>query len=145
MKFGGTSVGNPDRMRALIPLINDGERKIVVLSAMAGTTNSLVAITDLLYADKIDEASVKNDELRSKYHKVVDELYETDEFRKSGHELIDSHFEYIRNFTLRVFTKLQEKAILAQGELISTSLVPFAAPGKKYQSSSLTRFMFHAN
>ena len=43
-------------------------------------------------------------------------------FRKSGHELIDSHFEYIRNFTLRVFTKLQEKAILAQGELISTSL-----------------------
>ncbi len=48
--------------------------------------------------------------------------YSTDEFRKSGQDLIDSHFEYIRNFTLRVFTKLQEKAILAQGELISTSL-----------------------
>ena len=59
MKFGGTSVGNPDRMKALIPLINDGERKIVVLSAMAGTTNSLVEITDLLYADKINEACFK--------------------------------------------------------------------------------------
>ena len=47
MKFGGTSVGNPDRMKALIPLINDDEKKIVVLSAMAGTTNSLVEITDL--------------------------------------------------------------------------------------------------
>jgi aspartate kinase len=122
MKFGGTSVGNPDRMKALIPLISDDDRKIVVLSAMAGTTNSLVEIADLLYADKINEASAKNDKLRSKYHHVVDELYSTDTFKNAGHELIDSHFEYIRNFTLRVFTKLQEKAILAQGELISTSL-----------------------
>jgi aspartate kinase len=122
MKFGGTSVGSPERMKALIPLICDEERKIVVLSAMSGTTNSLVEITDLLFADMIDEASQKNDDLRIKYHKVVDELYATDEFKKAGHDLIDSHFEYIRNFTLRVFTKLQEKAILAQGELISTSL-----------------------
>jgi aspartate kinase len=122
MKFGGTSVGNPERMRALIPLICDDERKIVVLSAMAGTTNSLVEITDLLFADKINEASLKNDDLRARYHKVVNELFSTEDFKRSGHELIDSHFEYIRNFTLRVFTKLQEKAILAQGELISTSL-----------------------
>jgi aspartate kinase len=122
MKFGGTSVGNPDRMKALIPLINDDERKIVVLSAMAGTTNSLVEIADLLYADNINEASDKINNLRSKYHQVVEELFSTEIIRKSGHELIDSHFEYIRNFTLRVFTKIQEKAILAQGELISTSL-----------------------
>ena len=122
MKFGGTSVGNPDRMRALIPLINDGERKIVVLSAMAGTTNNLVAIADLIYEGNITEASVRNEELRVNYHKVVDNLYSTDTFRITGHELIDSHFEYIRNFIQKVFTKLQEKAILAQGELISTSL-----------------------
>ena len=122
MKFGGTSVGNPDRMKALIPLINDDERKIVVLSAMAGTTNSLVEIANLLSADNINEASDNINNLRSKYHQVVEELFSTEIIRKSGHELIDSHFEYIRNFTLRVFTKIQEKAILAQGELISTSL-----------------------
>jgi len=122
MKFGGTSVGNSDRMKALIPLINDDDRKIVVLSAMAGTTNSLVEITQLLYANNIEEASVKNNNMRSKYHQVVDELFATDNLKKSGHELIDSHFDFIRNFTLMVFTKLQEKAILAQGELISTSL-----------------------
>jgi aspartate kinase len=122
MKFGGTSVGNPERMRALIPLINDDDEKIVVLSAMSGTTNSLVEITSLLYADKIDDASQKNEELRAKYHAVVDLLYATPGYRKSGHDLIDTHFEYIRNFTLRVFTRMQEKAILAQGELISTSL-----------------------
>jgi len=142
MKFGGTSVGNPDRMRALIPLINDTERKIVVLSAMAETTNSLVEITDLLYADNINDASQKNDDLRSKYHKVVDELLATDNFRKAGHELIDSHFEYIRNFTLRVFTKLQEKAILAQGELISTSLFHLLLQEKNIKSVLLPALCF---
>jgi aspartate kinase len=122
MKFGGTSVGSPERMKALIPLITDSEKKIVVLSAMSGTTNSLVEITDLLYSDNVNEASVKIEALREQYHKVVDDLYATEEYKLTGHELINSHFDYINNFTLRVFTKLQEKAILAQGELISTSL-----------------------
>jgi|WetSurMetagenome_2_1015567.scaffolds.fasta_scaffold00001_118 aspartate kinase len=122
MKFGGTSVGSPERMRALIPLITDSDKKIVVLSAMSGTTNSLVEITDLLYADNANEASQKIELLREKYHKVVEDLYATEEYKQTGHELINSHFDYINNFTLRVFTKLQEKAILAQGELISTSL-----------------------
>jgi aspartate kinase len=142
MKFGGTSVGNPDRMKALIPLINDDDRKIVVLSAMAGTTNSLIEITDLLNADSINEASLKNDELRAKYHIVADELYETDSFKKAGHELIDSHFEYIRNFTLRVFTKLQEKAILAQGELISTSLFHLLLQERNIKSVLLPALCF---
>jgi aspartate kinase len=142
MKFGGTSVGSPDRMRALIPLINDSERKIVVLSAMSGTTNSLVEIAGLLYSDNINEASAKNEELRAKYHVVVDELLSNDKYRKEGHELIDSHFEYIRNFTLRVFTKLQEKAILAQGELISTSLFHLLLKEKEIPSVLLPALCF---
>jgi len=142
MKFGGTSVGNPDRMRALIPLINDNDRKIVVLSAMSGTTNSLVEITELLYADKIDEASRKNDELKVRYHKVVDDLLSIESFNKEGHELIDSHFEYISNFTLRVFTKLQEKAILAQGELISTALFHLLLKEKNIKSVLIPALSF---
>lgn len=122
MKFGGTSVGSPERMIAIIPLITDSDSKIVVLSAMSGTTNSLVEINDLLYAGNTDQASQKTEEMRSLYHTVVEDLYSADSFKKQGHELIDSHFDYIRNFTLRIFTKLQEKAILSQGELISTSL-----------------------
>jgi aspartate kinase len=123
MKFGGTSVGSPERMQALIPLINSPEKKIVVLSAMSGTTNSLVEISELFYAGLKDEALQKNKQLCEKYHKTVDELYSTDKFKKSGHELVDSHFEYIGNFSLNEFTVIQEKAILAQGELISTALV----------------------
>jgi len=122
MKFGGTSVGNPERMRSIIPLITGQERKIVVLSAMSGTTNSLVEFSDLLYSGKVVEAAQKNENLRSKYHQVVNDLYETDTFKKTVSELIDSHFDYIGNFTLGSFTRLQEKNVLAQGELISTAL-----------------------
>jgi aspartate kinase len=142
MKFGGTSVGSPERMRALIPLISDDEKKIVVLSAMSGTTNSLVEIADLLYTGNKSEASVKNDNLRSKYHKVVEELLTTDEYKRSGHELIDSHYEYIKNFILRDFTKLQEKAILAQGELISTSLFHLLLQERKIKSILLPALSF---
>ena len=122
MKFGGTSVGNPDRMKALIPLINDDEKKIVVLSAMAGTTNSLVEISSLLYAENVNEASAKNDTLRSSYHQVVKELLETESCKTAGHKLIDSHFDHITDFIRGIFTKQKEKTILAQGELLSTSL-----------------------
>lgn len=123
MKFGGTSVGSPERMKALIPLISDNERKIVVLSAMSGTTNSLVEITQLMYEGNANEAGTKIELLRAKYHKVVDELYTTDTMINTGHELINAHFDFIANSTLKIFTKIQEKAILAQGELISTALV----------------------
>jgi aspartate kinase len=122
MKFGGTSVGNPDRMKSIIPLIDREEKVIVVLSAMSGTTNSLIQISELLYEGKTEEASDKNEALRSKYSQVVDDLYSTDVFKKEGHELINSHFDYISNFTVNAFTMLQEKAILSQGELLSTAL-----------------------
>jgi aspartate kinase len=142
MKFGGTSVGNPDRMRALIPLITGNEKKVVVLSAMAGTTNNLVEITDLLYEGNVNEASVKIEALREKYHQVVQKLFSTAAFKKSGRELIDSHFDYINNFTLRVFTKQQEKAIVAQGELMSTSLFHQLLKEKKIKSVLLPALSF---
>ncbi|MGD0340514.1 MAG: aspartate kinase [Bacteroidales bacterium] len=142
MKFGGTSVGNPDRIKALIPLIAGNERKVVVLSAMAGTTNSLVEITDLLYDGNVIEASAKIEALREKYHQVVQKLYSTAAFKKSGLELIDSHFDYINNFTLRVFTKQQEKAILAQGELMSTSLFHQLLQERKIKSVLLPALSF---
>jgi aspartate kinase len=122
MKFGGTSVGNPERMRDLIPLINDEERKIVVLSAMSGTTNGLVEITNQLFAGNIDNASNRIEEMRAKYIDVVNDLYTFDGTRSIGHDIINSHFNFLTGLLQGVFTKIQEKAILAQGELISTTL-----------------------
>jgi aspartate kinase len=134
MKFGGTSVGSPERMRALTPLITDDERKIVVLSAMSGTTNSLVEISDLLYSGNTAEAMNKIEILREKYHKVVNELYETETFRKSGLEMIDTHFGSLTNIASRSFTKQQEKAVLAEGELMSTALVHLMLQEKNLKS-----------
>jgi aspartate kinase len=142
MKFGGTSVGNPDRMRALIPLINDDERKVVVLSAMSGTTNSLVVISDLLYTGNAIEATAKNEELRSKYHQVVNDLLNTTTYNKAGHDLIEIHFNNIRSFTSGGFTKLQEKVILAQGELISTELFQLLLQEKGIKSILLPALSF---
>ncbi|GAB4142436.1 MAG: aspartate kinase [Bacteroidia bacterium] len=125
MKFGGTSVGSPERMKALVPLIADDRPKIVVLSAMSGTTNSLVEIANALYAKDTDKARKLITDLEEKYKKVVAELYTTAVAAQKGHELVREHFEYLRNFTIDLFTANEEKAVLAQGELLSTALVHF--------------------
>lgn len=125
MKFGGTSVGSADRMKNLVPLINDKREKIVVLSAMSGTTNMLVEIAAALYAKDNARATALVDSLEKKYQDVVSELYSKPESKKKGLELIKDHFGFIRSFTLDMFTANEEKAILAQGELLSTALVHF--------------------
>jgi aspartate kinase len=142
MKFGGTSVGSPDRMRALIPLINGEERKIVVLSAMSGTTNALVEIAGFLNDGNIDSGLGKIEELRSKYHNVVNDLYTYDGTRQIGHEIIESHLNYISGFTGLIFTKVHEKAILAQGELISTALFHLLLQEREIRSVLLPALSF---
>jgi aspartate kinase len=120
MNVGGTSVGNPGRMKSIIPLITDGEKNIVVLSAMSGTTNNLVEISDLLYDGKAEEADKKIELLRTKYHKVVDELYETDQYKFKGLETVDSHLDDIKSLTSLNIQKQYEKIILSKGELMPT-------------------------
>ncbi len=122
LKFGGTSVGSPENMRAVMELIANGEQKLVVLSAMSGTTNSLVEISGYLYKKNKDTACVLIGNLEAKYKKVVEELYSTDESRKKGMQIIKSSFETLRSFTTGSFNEVAENTILAQGELISTQL-----------------------
>lgn len=121
LKFGGTSVGSPERIKNLAQLVQSDEPRIIVLSAMAGTTNALVEITELLYKKEMEQADAKIADLEAKYRVRINELFTTTKGKDKGNELITSHFNYIRNFVYRSFTALQEKAILAQGELISTA------------------------
>jgi aspartate kinase len=122
MKFGGTSVGSPDRMRSVIPLINDGEQNLVVLSAMSGTTNSLVEISDLLYAGKQEEAVHKIGLLREKYHKVIEDLYTTEQYKYKAFETVNSLLNDIDGLTSLKHSKQYEKIILSKGELMSSSM-----------------------
>ena len=123
LKFGGTSVGSPERMKGVAKLINDGDKKIVVLSAMSGTTNSLVEISDYLHKNNPEGANEVINNLERKYKQHVNELYSTDEYKQKTWSLIKDIFNGIRSFTKDVFTLFEEKVILAQGELMSTNMV----------------------
>ncbi|MFL5753661.1 MAG: aspartate kinase [Bacteroidia bacterium] len=122
LKFGGTSVGSAERMKALVGLVVSAEPKIVVLSAMSGTTNSLVEIAKALYARESKKATELIDELEEKYKQEVKKLYSDERTLEKGDNLVRFHFDYLRSFTLDMFTANEEKAILAQGELLSTAM-----------------------
>lgn len=124
-KFGGTSVGSPERFRALIPLINDGETKIVVLSAMAGTTNALLDITGLYSSGDTATALELAGKLRERYHAVADDLCKAEEWSLKAHNLIDEQFSSITALFSRPFSIHNEKRIVARGELLSTALLHF--------------------
>ena len=123
LKFGGTSVGSAQRMKDVAKLISDGEQKIVVLSAMSGTTNTLVEISDYLYKKNPEGANEIINKLESKYKQHIDELYSTEEYKQKTLEFVKSVFDYIRSYTKDIFTLFEEKVILAQGEIISTNMV----------------------
>ena len=125
LKFGGTSVGSASRMKSVAKLITDGEKKIVVLSAMSGTTNTLVEISDYLYKKNPEGANEVINRLENKYRQHINELYTSAEFKAKGRELIKSHFDYIRSLTKDLFTFYEERVILSQGELISRGMMNY--------------------
>ena len=124
MKFGGTSVGTPERMQSVSSLItNGGEPVFVVLSAMSGTTNSLVEISNYLYKKNPDGANEVINSLEGVYMQHVEKLYSTDEYKNITREFLHEEFNYLRSFTKELFTSFEEKSIVAQGEIMSTNMV----------------------
>jgi len=122
LKFGGTSVGSPSRMKKLLDIINPAEQQIVVLSAVSGTTNSLVEIGQAYLANDKQKAANLITILKDKYEVFIKELLEKPEFYAQGKEVIDYHFRLLSGFANDLFTPIEDKIILAQGELLSTTL-----------------------
>ena len=124
MKFGGTSVGSPERMKSVSALITkSGEPTFVVLSAMSGTTNSLVEISDYLYKKNPEGANEVINALEKKYLGHVEELYSTEEYKQKTRDFLKEEFSLLRSSTKDLFTSFEEKCIVAQGEIISTNMV----------------------
>ena len=123
MKFGGTSVGSPQRMKEVVKLISDDQRKIVVLSAMSGTTNMLYEISDYLHKKNPVGANENINMLEEKYLQHVEELYSTEEYKQITRQFLKQEFDYIRSFTKGLFTMFEEKIIVGQGEILSTNMV----------------------
>ncbi|WP_419545268.1 aspartate kinase [Odoribacter laneus] len=123
LKFGGTSVGSAERIRAVAHLIDDCQPKIVVLSAMSGTTNTLIEMANCLYRDEKQKAIDILQNLELNYYIVISELYATEPSIHKAKEFIQTVFTYLRSFVNKDFYPLQEKAVVAQGEIISTTLM----------------------
>ena len=124
LKFGGTSVGSPERMKEVSRLITeDGQQKLVVLSAMSGTTNSLVEIAQYLYGGNKTGADDVINRLRTKYYAHVPELLSKKENQDELQKFLEDKFSYLQSFYIDNFSEKEEKIILAQGELISTFMV----------------------
>ena len=123
LKFGGTSVGSAERISHVARLIVENGKNIVVLSAMAGTTNTLVEINDYLYKRNIPGAQETLNNLEMKYRGVIDELFDNEEARAEAARVLGERFAYIRTIVASEFAVAEEKEILAQGELMSTALM----------------------
>ncbi len=123
MKFGGTSVGKPERMHQVAELITrDDEPTIVVLSALSGTTNALVSIGEAMAKSDKQAAKQQIDTLAEHYHQFIKSLVKTEEAINKATAIINEHFEFL-NIILKIsFSEALSKDILAQGELLSTKL-----------------------
>lgn len=123
MKFGGTSVGSAERIKNVAELISKRGKNIIVLSAMAGTTNTLVEISDYLYKKNIDGAKETINNLEMKYKQTINDLYSTETANEEAYCEIKACFNYIRSLSKDIFTLFEEKEILAQGEIMSTVMM----------------------
>ena len=122
LKFGGTSVGSADRMREVANIVVNDEPKIIVLSAMSGTTNSLVEIGKTLYADDKQKAKQLINSLEAKYYATSKTLYSSLAFQDKANDVIKEHFDFMKSFAVNVFNLFQERSLLSQGELLSTKM-----------------------
>lgn len=120
LKFGGTSVGSIENIKSVKDIITDGDKKIVVLSAMSGTTNALVAISDQIKTGAIDAAVKSIADLSLKYDTVIDELFETSALKQDVSNYIDQVFEYLNSLTSEKHTNFVYNKIVSRGELMST-------------------------
>lgn len=123
MKFGGTSVGKPERMQEVVKLISkDEEPKIVVLSALSGTTNALVEISESLARGDRGAAKEQINALHVLYKNYISVLLKNENALQKANAVLNEHFEFLTIILKISFSEALNKDILAQGELISTKL-----------------------
>lgn len=123
LKFGGTSVGKPENMKAVAKLVQAEQgKKIVVLSALSGTTNALVSIGDNLLGGKTDQAEIEIAQLENHYRNFIKQLYGTEAYQLIGNEIVTRYFVFLRLLAAGEFEAKSYRELLAQGELISTEL-----------------------
>jgi aspartate kinase len=143
LKFGGTSVGKPERLKKIANLVlSTSGKKIVVLSALSGTTNTLVKIGEHLMAGKKNEAESETVQLEKHYTQYADELFSTSEYKAIGQDIVSRYFSLIRLLSAGVFDDRSYRELLAQGELASTEFFYYHLRERKVDSRLLPALHF---
>ncbi len=143
VKFGGTSVGKPERMKKIANLVlGMPGKKIVVLSALSGTTNALVRIGDSLLAHQQTSAHSEIAELEKHYQQFIKELYDSEAYQAIGQEIVSRYFSLFRLLAAGRFDDRSYRELLAQGELISTELFYHHLQEKKISARLLPALHF---
>lgn len=142
LKFGGTSVGSVENMKTVMDIVTDGNKKLVVLSAMSGTTNTLVEIADYLAKKNKDSARFVISKLEKQYYQTIRELYHSEEIIERAFMIVEDCFDTIKSFTSGEFTENGEKNILAQGEIISSNLFNLLLIQEGHKSTLLSALDF---
>lgn len=145
LKFGGTSVGSASRMKGVAALVTATEgSKIVVLSAVSGTTNALVEISALHRSGEKDTALEKSKTLRLKYGPLIDELLEKPALKEHADGIVDKYFAELDRLLDQPFRPQIEKITVVFGELISTNLFSLylEEQGVNMQLLSAVDFMY---
>ena len=124
MKFGGTSVGSPELMKNVATLVTAPKEPVfVVLSAMSGTTNALIEVSDYLNKKNPEGANELINRLETKYLAHVRELYSTQEYKEKTQDTLQKIFSYLRSFAKGHFTSFEGQKVVAQGEIMSTNMM----------------------
>lgn len=142
-KFGGTSIGNPTRIRKVVEMMRGNTDVLLVLSAVSGTTDALESLAACLHAEQRADAERMILELETHYTEFNAQLFSTDQYRSAADEMLAHHINYLRGFLNHMFTVHEERAVLAQGELISSALFKFCCDevGLKAELLSALDFM----
>lgn len=142
LKFGGTSIGSARQMNQVLKIVNDGIPKIVVLSAMAGTTDKLVAISEHLKKNEKEKARLIIDKVKLKYGGVIRDLYKNKRYHQIAKELINKQFLFLESFLVNEYADHYEKRILATGEILSTGLFFLLLQENEIESDLLPALSF---
>jgi len=142
LKFGGTSVGSPERIQNVAKLITAEKGNIIVLSAMSGTTNSLLEIAGYFYSKNPVGAKEVIRSLEQKYTCHIDRLYKTDEYKKKASDYLHGALDIIASFSGKQFSATEEKIVVAQGELISTHMMTYYLQEQGFNCALLPALKF---
>ena len=143
LKFGGTSVGTAKSIKQVVEIITKNtEAKIVVLSAVSGTTNALVAISNAFENNAVEEGNLQIDLLFESYVPLVQELYSNESYQQSAKCFLEGVFLEIKQRGAKQFTHQDGLFILAQGEIISTNLVQLYLDERNIASNLISALDF---